>query len=216
MRNMKIQEVEALVGITKKNIRFYEEAGLISPKRNRENGYRDYCEADVNILKQIRLLRTLDVPLSEIKAIQEGHISLENAMQRHQFTLKGRMETLSRCQEMCRTIAQEAPSLSGMDVDALLSRIDEMQAKGDVFMNPRKTDVRKKMLAPILSAAVMIVLMLFVIGLVFFGYASDPIPLGVLIFILIFPVTVCIGTALALVSRYRELKKGELDDASRY
>ena len=28
---MKINEVEAAVGVTKKNIRFYEEEGLISP-----------------------------------------------------------------------------------------------------------------------------------------------------------------------------------------
>ena len=30
---MKINEVEAAVGVTKKNIRFYEEEGLISPRR---------------------------------------------------------------------------------------------------------------------------------------------------------------------------------------
>ena len=30
---MKINEVEAAVGVTKKNIRFYEEEGLITPSR---------------------------------------------------------------------------------------------------------------------------------------------------------------------------------------
>ena len=30
---MKINEVEAVVGVTKKNIRFYEEEGLICPRR---------------------------------------------------------------------------------------------------------------------------------------------------------------------------------------
>ncbi len=44
---MKIKEVEQMVGITKKNIRFYEEQGLLSPKRDKENGYREYDEADV-------------------------------------------------------------------------------------------------------------------------------------------------------------------------
>ena len=38
---MKINEVEALAGITKKNIRFYEEQGLLSPRRNADNGYRE-------------------------------------------------------------------------------------------------------------------------------------------------------------------------------
>ena len=44
---LKINEVEALVGITKKNIRFYEEKGLLSPSRNSDNGYRDYGEEEV-------------------------------------------------------------------------------------------------------------------------------------------------------------------------
>ena len=43
---MKINEVEAAVGVTKKNIRFYEEEGLITPSREPGNGYRSYSQAD--------------------------------------------------------------------------------------------------------------------------------------------------------------------------
>ena len=69
---MKINQVEQLVGITKKNIRFYEEQGLLSPGRNRENGYRDYTEEDVKKLEQIKLLRKLGLPLEEIRMMQAG------------------------------------------------------------------------------------------------------------------------------------------------
>ncbi len=69
---MKINEVEALAGITKKNIRFYEEQGLLSPRRNAENGYREYCDGDVQILRRIRLLRKLDVPIEEIRQMFAG------------------------------------------------------------------------------------------------------------------------------------------------
>ena len=57
---MKINEVEAAVGVTKKNIRFYEEEGLISPSREPGNGYRSYSQADVERLRRIKLLRKLD------------------------------------------------------------------------------------------------------------------------------------------------------------
>ena len=56
---MKINEVEALVGITKKNIRFYEEQGLLKPGRNSQNGYREYGEPEVELLRQIKLLRKI-------------------------------------------------------------------------------------------------------------------------------------------------------------
>ena len=69
---MKINEVEALLGITKKNIRFYEEQGLLKPGRNSQNGYREYGEPEVELLRQIKLLRKLGVPLEEIRQMQTG------------------------------------------------------------------------------------------------------------------------------------------------
>lgn len=55
------------MGITKKNIRFYEAEGLLAPRRNSENGYRDYGETEVEILRRIKLLRKLGLPLEEIR-----------------------------------------------------------------------------------------------------------------------------------------------------
>ena len=50
---LKINEVEKAVGITVKNIRFYESQGLLSPRRNNANGYRDYGEEEVAVLQRI-------------------------------------------------------------------------------------------------------------------------------------------------------------------
>lgn len=49
---MKIKQVEELVGITRKNIRFYEEQGLLNVERA-ENGYREYHTADIARLQEI-------------------------------------------------------------------------------------------------------------------------------------------------------------------
>lgn len=45
--NMNIKEVEKVTGLTKANIRFYEEEGLVCPKRNEQNNYRIYTEVDL-------------------------------------------------------------------------------------------------------------------------------------------------------------------------
>ena len=55
---MKIKQVEELVGITRKNIRFYEEQGLLNVERA-ENGYREYHRADIARLQEIKLFRLL-------------------------------------------------------------------------------------------------------------------------------------------------------------
>ena len=69
---VKINEVETLAGITKKNIRFYEAQGLLSPARNSENGYRDYGEEDVRVLRRIKLFRKMGLPIEEIRQMFAG------------------------------------------------------------------------------------------------------------------------------------------------
>ena len=58
---MKIKQVEELVGVAGKNIRFYEEQGLLAVERA-ENGYREYSLKDVKRLQEIRCLRKLFYP----------------------------------------------------------------------------------------------------------------------------------------------------------
>ena len=73
--SMKIKQVEELVGITRKNIRFYEEQGLLNVARA-ENGYREYHQADVDRLMEIKLFRKMDISIEEMKALFEKKKSL--------------------------------------------------------------------------------------------------------------------------------------------
>ena len=79
---MKINEVEALVGITKKNIRFYEEQGLLSPKRNSENSYRDYADEEVQTLQRIKLMRKIGIPIEDIRIMLTGSHTVADGMRR--------------------------------------------------------------------------------------------------------------------------------------
>ncbi len=86
---MKIYQVEELVGITKKNIRFYEDQGLLCPNRNPQNDDREYSPDDVKVLARIKLLRKLSVPIEEIRLLQKGEISFSQ-------TISGQIERLEK------------------------------------------------------------------------------------------------------------------------
>ena len=62
-----IKEAEEQTGISRANIRYYEKMGLLLPKRNEKNGYREYTPEDIKRILQIKILRKLDVPIEEIK-----------------------------------------------------------------------------------------------------------------------------------------------------
>jgi len=107
---MKINKVEQLVGITKKNIRFYEEKGLINPARNEENMYREYSDEDVDMLRRIKLLRQLSIPIDEIYKLQKGYLTLEDCMRRHRIYMEREEENLRQKKSICQQIEESKTS----------------------------------------------------------------------------------------------------------
>ena len=206
---MKIKQVEELVGITRKNIRFYEEQGLLNVERA-ENGYREYHQEDVIRLQEIKLFRKMDISIEEMKSLFEKKKSL-------QICLEHRKEDLSKMQGMCERLILEHRSLDSLNAEDCLEEIEKMEKEGARFMDVSKTDVRKKKrTGAIAGAVVMILLMAFTIVLILWANTQDPIPLGLLLLITAIPVIIIIGTLIALAGRMKEIEGGEEDEASKY
>ena len=89
---MTIKEVEEKAGIRKANIRYYEEAGLITPSRDQANNYRIYSEEDVELLKKIRFLRSVDISVEDIRRLKEEEISLGCLLDQHLEKLRREKE----------------------------------------------------------------------------------------------------------------------------
>ena len=141
---MKINEVEAAVGVTKKNIRFYEEEGLITPSREPGNGYRSYSQTDVERLRRIKLLRKLDVPLAEIREMLEGQSTLAEGMNRQLERLSTRRKDLEEAIGFCTLLRQEPGSLEQLDVEQTLARLTAREEQGVTFVNIERTDQKTR------------------------------------------------------------------------
>lgn len=90
-----INKLAKLSGISKRTLRYYDEIGLLSPKRIAHNAYRIYGQEEVNRLQRILFYRALDVPLDEIKQIVNSKDYDDHAaLQDHLTALKGKREQL--------------------------------------------------------------------------------------------------------------------------
>ena len=217
---MKINEVEALVGITRKNIRFYEAEGLLSPRRNSQNGYRDYGAPEVDALRRIKLLRKLGVPLEEIRQMQQGVHTVGDGMRRHLITLERERKNIESSLRLCAGLTDRQEPLEELDAQALLDEMAQLEREGTTFMNKQKQDTkRRRYVAPVVAAILMAVLMVGLIWLFLWAFAVDPAgapPLPVLALLVAIPLAVVVGVIIALVQRIREIEQGEEDDAKRY
>lgn len=84
---MLINEVAKLCNLTKKAVEYYTEQGLISPNIL-ENGYRDFSEQDMEILKKIALFRRLGLSIFEIKSVLANPDELKSILYKKTLELE--------------------------------------------------------------------------------------------------------------------------------
>ena len=103
---MTIREVEEQLGITRANVRFYEKEGLLFPKRNPLNDYRDYSKEDVEILQKIMFLRNLGVPLEQIRLLDQGKAELSEVLLERLDALEQEREKTEESCRICRELLE--------------------------------------------------------------------------------------------------------------
>ena len=131
---MNIKQAEELSGVPRQNIRFYEREGLISPDRNPENDYREYNEEHIHILKQIRMMHMLDMPLDRIRLILQGTLSVSEAAQAQELQLRQEQEKRNAAIRYCAEL-KSVSTLEEIDVDRVLSGMTAPESRESMFQN---------------------------------------------------------------------------------
>ncbi len=101
---MKINDVEKITCLSRKAIRLYEIKGLLCVSRD-ENGYRNYSNEDVDRLKEIKLLRTIGTPISDIKLYLFGVMSLDELMDKRKSEILKESGKNSEKYRICESIS---------------------------------------------------------------------------------------------------------------
>lgn len=127
---MNIKEAETQTGVSRRNIRFYEQKGMLHPARNQDNDYRDYSPQDIQRLKLIRALRMVNMPLEEIQKVLEGENSLEEAATAQQSRLCEKAKEVQTAIRFCQMISKVQAS---EEVDTILRRMEEPENLSHLF-----------------------------------------------------------------------------------
>lgn len=121
---MNIGEASRRSGLPPKTIRYYEEVGLVRPERA-ANGYRDYKERDVHLLRFLQRSRSLGFSIDEARTLLSlyGDASREakdvryiagrrmSEIDRKIAELQSLKQALSRLTEQCAGDGPDCPIL---------------------------------------------------------------------------------------------------------
>ena len=68
---MKINEIAEQTGLSRRAVKYYEEKGLLHVVRD-ANGYRNYSDENLRLLKEISVYRKLGIDISDIRKLLDG------------------------------------------------------------------------------------------------------------------------------------------------
>ena len=116
---MKIKEVEARVGMTRANIRYYEKEGLLNTTVRNENNYREYTEEDIEQLQKIKILRLLGIAPADIKLLNANAVSMEEIMKRRVEELEREAKQIQDIHRICETIIDKQIDVHSLNEEVL-------------------------------------------------------------------------------------------------
>lgn len=117
---MKIGEIAKAAGVTASRIRFYERKGIIPAGDRAENGYRDYPEGLVALLKFIERAQGLGFTLREISDVEIGSGD-------HIVSCSDALELLAKKRDAVITLISEARERKRR-IEALMAELEASKA----------------------------------------------------------------------------------------
>ena len=96
-------------GLTKKAIYFYEEAGLLSPKKEADSNYRIYTADDVKTLTVIHFLRQLDFSIKDIQLMLSEKQNAAEIITRQLDLITEKIKLLNENKEVLEDLIAGSP-----------------------------------------------------------------------------------------------------------
>lgn len=131
---MNIREVEAKTGLKKANIRYYEQEGLLAPKRNKQNNYREYSSEEIEILERVKFLRMLGVSIEDIRRFQKKECTIAELMGQREKELQEERKQVEELQKICQIVKESGSGFDALDLSLYDLKTNYFRKKGVKIM----------------------------------------------------------------------------------
>ena len=108
---MKIGELAGEAGCDVQTVRFYEREGLLAEPPRDASGYRHYDQRHVTRLRFIRHLRTLDIPLPEVRRLLTFAAQPDQSCEQVNGLLDGHIDLVKQRIQALKALEKQLVSL---------------------------------------------------------------------------------------------------------
>src|SRR5688500_4617742 len=144
MRTWKVGELAKRTGLTVRTLHHYDQIGLLSPSHRTAAGQRLCVENDGARLQQVTSLRSLGLPLEEIRdVLNDRRMSPLQVVQLHADRLREQVKTQLRLVERLDALAAGLREAETVSADELIQTIEEI-TMFEKYYTPEQMDYLKE------------------------------------------------------------------------
>lgn len=126
-RALRVGELARRTGLTVRTLHHYDESGLLRPSLRSAAGHRLYTRADVARLHQIRALRTLGLPLAQIRELLDASgITFAGVVELQLSRLRATMAAERRICDRLEALRSMLAAGGEIPLDEMVDTIEEM------------------------------------------------------------------------------------------
>jgi DNA-binding transcriptional MerR regulator len=131
-RTYQVREFARLTKVTARALRYYDQIGLLRPRRRARNGYRLYADRDLIRLQQIVTLKFLGFRLEEIRRIlARPRVAVARALAVQVEAVESEIARLQRVTRAIRRSAADLEAGGRIDWAELINIMEDLQMSED-------------------------------------------------------------------------------------
>ena len=141
MELIKITDLTKQLGMSSRTLRYYEQVGLIESSRPPFEAYRYYTEESVQRLKQIMILRKMQIPVKDIIRIYENPemSTLVAVFAERIGEIDKEVTALSELKNIINTFLQKMVTSGIKKISALPLLYEEMEKQFELIEEKKRT-----------------------------------------------------------------------------
>ena len=145
---------------------------------------------------------------------------MADGIRRHLVILEREQTDLEQSILFCQRMRNQEIKLSELDAEIWIKEMESLEQKGTTFQNKQRGDIKIRRYVPVVIVSiVMVVLMAALAALMIWAITVDPLgapPWPLLVVLIGLPLVVIFGVLLAMIQRWKEIGRGEEDEARKY
>lgn len=134
---MQAREVLELLNIDRERLKYYKKMEVFSPELGTPPGNRtEYTERDLRNLKRLEVLTKAGLTCDDIKEIQVGALTLEEAFEKRRQIIMDDLRRKQSALKLSETLMDAGVEYETLPAEALWDAVRRKEDAGEVFMEP--------------------------------------------------------------------------------